>query len=334
MNNPLISVLMITYNHESFIAKAIESVLMQETNYSFELIIGEDCSTDNTHKIVLDYAQRYPDCIKVVTSEKNVGFVKNAYRTFLECRGKYIAFCEGDDYWNNSTKLQKQIDYLEKHSECGLICSDYDIYYTDTGKRIERVNHNSKRDPITLRNILYTLRGTSGIQTCTVVVRSDIYKKVLDSDPVFFQDPLQPCMDRPLWIGILMKSELAYIDESLATYNRLVHSATSRKNPSELLNISIRMKEQILYLIDKYNLSSEEKNTHVNDLWKRKLKLSFYESNIEMADECKDNLKKMSFIEYILYFGARYRLLNFLFSHFLNHFFRVIPPSNYNKVLD
>ena len=91
-NEPLVSVKMLTYNHEPYIAKAIECVLAQKTNFAFELVIGEDCSTDGTREIVFDYAQRFPEIIRVITSDQNVGMKKNSKRVNAALRGKYIAW--------------------------------------------------------------------------------------------------------------------------------------------------------------------------------------------------------------------------------------------------
>ncbi|MEA3499583.1 MAG: glycosyltransferase [Candidatus Marinimicrobia bacterium] len=121
-NKPFVSVSMITYNHEQYISKAIEGVLIQKTNFKFELVIGEDCSTDSTREIVFDYANKYSDIIKVIVSKENVGMQKNDLRTYKKCQGKYIAFCEGDDYWTDPHKLQKQVDFLESNSEYSM-CS-------------------------------------------------------------------------------------------------------------------------------------------------------------------------------------------------------------------
>lgn len=111
MDKPFVSVKTITYNHEKFIAQCIEGIMMQKTNFAFEYIIGEDCSTDSTMEIVQEYARRYPDVIRIITAEKNVGAVENDNRTDRACRGKYVAFCEGDDFWTDPYKLQKQVDF-------------------------------------------------------------------------------------------------------------------------------------------------------------------------------------------------------------------------------
>lgn len=112
-----VSVCMITYNHEAYIAEAIESVLMQKTDFPVELVIGEDCSTDGTRAIVLDYAARYPDRIRPLLPEKNLGVGLNSVATLEECRGQYVALLDGDDYWTDPLKLQKQVDFLEENPE-------------------------------------------------------------------------------------------------------------------------------------------------------------------------------------------------------------------------
>ena len=117
---PLVSVRVITYNHEKYIAQCIEGILMQKTDFPFEIIIGEDCSTDDTRKIVLEYGEKYPEKIRVIISEKNVGAVQNTLRVGDACRGKYQAYCEGDDYWIDPLKLQKQVDLMESDPDMSL----------------------------------------------------------------------------------------------------------------------------------------------------------------------------------------------------------------------
>lgn len=111
-NKPLVSVCMITYNHEKYIKDAIEGILMQKTSFPIELIIGEDCSTENTRKIVEDYAEKYPNLIFAQYSEKNLDMMNNFFNVLQAVRSKYIALCEGDDYWTDPLKLQKQVDFL------------------------------------------------------------------------------------------------------------------------------------------------------------------------------------------------------------------------------
>ncbi len=126
-----VSVHMITYNHAKYIAQAIESVLMQQTDFDFELIIGEDCSTDGTREIVIEYQRRYPHRIRALLPEKNLGVRRNSDEVFSNCRGEYIALLEGDDVWTDRHKLQKQVRFMDANrsfSMCGtatrvVVCS-------------------------------------------------------------------------------------------------------------------------------------------------------------------------------------------------------------------
>ncbi|MCJ8166332.1 glycosyltransferase [Pontibacter sp. E15-1] len=124
VTRPVVSVCMITYNHEKFITQAIEGVLKQKTQFPVELIIGDDCSTDSTRAICIDYQNRYPQIIKLRLPDTNLGVMPNFIENLKACGGKYIALCEGDDYWNNPTKLQCQIDFLEANPEYVLSFHD------------------------------------------------------------------------------------------------------------------------------------------------------------------------------------------------------------------
>lgn len=114
---PLVCVDMITYNQEKYIGQAIEGILMQKTNFKFVLIIGEDCSTDSTRSIVKEYQQNHPDKIILKLPEENLGMFYNETTNIEICKSKYIAWCEGDDYWTDPFKLQKQVDFLENNPD-------------------------------------------------------------------------------------------------------------------------------------------------------------------------------------------------------------------------
>lgn len=110
-----VSVAMITYNHEKYIAQAIESVLMQETDFEYEIVIGEDASTDGTRDIVRNYHKKHPDKIRILLHDRNIGANANTIQTRSACAGRYIAYLEGDDYWIDKRKLQKQAAFLDQH---------------------------------------------------------------------------------------------------------------------------------------------------------------------------------------------------------------------------
>lgn len=120
-SGPVVSVCMITYNHEKHIAQAIEGVLIQQTTFAIELVLAEDKSTDNTRKICEQYALQHPEIIRLLPSDKNLGMMPNFIRAHDVCLGTYIATCEGDDYWTDSLKLQKQVDFLDKNGKYSLV---------------------------------------------------------------------------------------------------------------------------------------------------------------------------------------------------------------------
>lgn len=124
---------MITYNHEKFIAQAVESVLMQKTTFPIELIIGEDCSTDGTRRIVQHYAKLRPDIVRSLLPLRNLGVHENLKSVLDACHGEYVALLEGDDYWTNPLKLQKQVQLLEAAKDCCMCAAKSEIWQITNG---------------------------------------------------------------------------------------------------------------------------------------------------------------------------------------------------------
>lgn len=179
---PLLSVALITYNQEEFIAECIEGMVNQKTDFSFEIVIGEDCSTDGTRAICKQYKEKYPELIRLILPESNLGMMGNWINTINSCESKYIAICEGDDYWIDENKLQKQVDFLENNPDytlCStasqLLAQIYGHYY----------NVDIKKDTLTTRDLL---EEDWGIMTATIVFRKDAlqmpdwFKKVKNGD--------------------------------------------------------------------------------------------------------------------------------------------------------
>ena len=127
--NPLVSILCVTYNHKDYIAQALDSFLMQKTNFKFQVIVGDDCSTDGTTDILKEYAKKYPDIIKPIFREKNIGATKNSLEVYSNAKTPYVAICEGDDYWIDEYKLQKQVDFLETHPDYSICFHPVKVVY-------------------------------------------------------------------------------------------------------------------------------------------------------------------------------------------------------------
>lgn len=174
---PMISVVMITYNHEAFIGEAIEGILMQLCDYEIELIIADDCSTDNTGNVVKQYIDTHPNgyWIKYSCHEKNKGMIPNFLWALQQAKGKYIALCEGDDYWLDSNKLNNQLEFLTTNPTCSFVCND-----------IMHINHNGEllQDrwpgiPSELRINCRLLGEEYPVATNTLFVRGDFLRKIL-----------------------------------------------------------------------------------------------------------------------------------------------------------
>ncbi len=162
-----LSICCITYNHEKFIAQAIESFLLQKTNFDVEIIIADDCSTDATGSICVGYKKKYPDKINLILRRKNIGMMDNFIGALINCAGEYIAICEGDDYWCDENKLQKQVDFLEAKPGYS-ICYHQCITLTDSG--IQHIENNRKKNHEF--NFLDSLYGKNGA-TLSIVYRSE-----------------------------------------------------------------------------------------------------------------------------------------------------------------
>lgn len=311
VREPVVSVEMITYNHEPYIAQAIEGVLQQEVDFPYELVISEDCSTDATHEIVLEYQKKYPDIIRVITSDKNVGASKNSIRNLKACRGKYIAYCEGDDYWHHPEKLQKQVNFLESNPDYGMVHSDYDKLIDRTGKIIESF-HKQNNVKIPADNFFEELLVKNFIATCTVCARSKLVKQVKLNNCGFDENWIS--CDRPLWVEISKYAKIGYIDESLAVYRRLEESASHSKDIKKMFALIKSSYAVRSYFIDKYGCSEKVQNIVARDYHRRILFYSFLlldEKNARKSFEflqTVENNRKERAKSYCLYFGSRNRL--------------------------
>jgi glycosyltransferase involved in cell wall biosynthesis len=133
---PKVSVAMVTYNQEKYIAQAVESVMMQQTSFDYEVVVGEDCSTDNTRQILLDLKQKYPEKLKLLLHDRNLGgFGNGNFRAALQaCRGQYLAILEGDDYWTSPHKLQKQVDALDRNPDWSICTHRVMVFFEDASQ--------------------------------------------------------------------------------------------------------------------------------------------------------------------------------------------------------
>lgn len=222
----LVSICCAAYNHSAYIRQCIEGFVMQKTNFRYEVLIHDDASTDGTQDIIREYERKFPEMIKPIYQKENQyckGGKISLRFNIPRAKGKYIAFCEGDDYWIDPLKLQKQVDFLEEHEDYGLICSDVHFYYQDDKTFIYDF-FEKKKYPIK-----YTfedfLEKAWFIGTCTW-----LYRKTLMPDLFDYNFKVG---DLPLLLEVSSRSKIKYLNETTAVYRVLKHSASHFPNFSK-----------------------------------------------------------------------------------------------------
>jgi glycosyltransferase involved in cell wall biosynthesis len=227
-SDPLVSVSCITYNHAKYIRGALEGFVLQKTDFPIEIIIHDDASSDGTADIIREYERKYPSLMNAIYQKENQfsrGKAISATFVWPRCRGKYIAICEGDDYWTDPLKLQKQVDVLEANPEYGLVHTELDHFHTVTG---EHVRNTWKTGGVYLQaGDIYDsllIGKDSMIYACTACFRSEFVKNNEDYSKMIKQGFIMG--DIPLWLHIASKSKIAYLSESTAVRNVLSYSAT------------------------------------------------------------------------------------------------------------
>lgn len=172
ISSPLVSICTRTYNLENFVAEALDSFLMQETDFPFEIVIDDDCSSDGTVEVIKEYMEKFPNLINANFLEKNIGVRMNFVQNLQRANGKYIAPCDGDDYWTDPLNLQKQVDFLEKNDEYVVTYSSLEPLFEE-GARVRSFNW-SRED----RDALEIQKKFLGTGICAVCFRNvDIIKE-------------------------------------------------------------------------------------------------------------------------------------------------------------
>ncbi|WP_431136685.1 glycosyltransferase family 2 protein [Psychroserpens mesophilus] len=227
MSKPLVSVVVITYNHENYIKQTLDSILSQNTDFDFEVVVGEDKSPDNT----LEVCKRYGDRITLIHSDENVGMIPNFIRTLEAAKGKYIAVCEGDDYWTDPLKLQKQVDFLESHPDYVICWTDYSILKDNGELTSTDFNFNEDVVEINYNNLFRPY--------CTYTLTSMFKQEAFDFE---LYKSLKYYKDNSLYVLLLREGKGAFLNFVSSVYRIHeggVFSLTSNyhKNYTSYLNI-------------------------------------------------------------------------------------------------
>ena len=222
INQPVVSVRCITYNHENYIAQALDGFLMQKTNFPFEVIVHDDASPDRTAGIVREYEKKYPAIIKAIYQTENQYSKRDGTiaRIMNEaCKGKYIALCEGDDYWIDENKLQMQVDFLEKNPEYGM-CFHNALKYDYTNNRKFMFNDENFKE-LTLKNLILEWH----IPTASIVLLREVMDKKMPAKGEY------PQGDILFHLAGFDFGKIYYFPQIMSVYRyNVVGSATSRSN--------------------------------------------------------------------------------------------------------
>lgn len=247
-----ISIACLTYNHVCFIEAALSSFLNQKIDVDYNIYIFDGGSADGTRQILLDYQEKYPDKINLIFPEIDPGATNSFYSLLDSCTGKFIAICEGDDYWIDEYKLHKQYKLLEGNSDIGLVHSDIDYLYNETKKLIVGINcfhqcHFEKCNEWQKASLVEDIiLGNYIIRTPTVMIRSTLYRQIrADMSPRICCD--FQMADTPLWIEFAKISKLFYLQDSMAVYRINKGSVSNPNDFSKLIRFRLSSAEYRLY---------------------------------------------------------------------------------------
>lgn len=246
---PLVSIDCCTFNHEKFIRSALEGFLMQKTDFTFEVLIHDDASTDQTAKIIREYEKIYPDIIKPIYQKENQYSKKvsigRKYQ-YPRVRGKYIAICEGDDYWIDPLKLQKQVDIIEANPDYSLCCHDAIMLWEDKQKQPKLFSPDKLPSRLGMEDIL----NDWIIPTASMLFRSDVINDLPEWDVNIING------DFLLQLWCAHHGKINYIDEAMCVYRKDIHGQSV--SATALYENKFRF-EQFYFLLDLFNKETNYK---------------------------------------------------------------------------
>lgn len=305
-NNVVVSIDTLSYNHAKYISQCLDGLLKQRTNFAFEILVCDDASTDDTAKLIHEYEEKYPNIVVPLYQKENKyskGIKMSATYQFPRAKGKYIAICEGDDYWIDENKLQMQVDFLEKNSEYGMCYTNFNIYYQNKKKfEYDLFTTQSEKFLKQYDSLEQWILKKGYIAPMTWVFR----KSLIDN-----YDSMNSCDGTYVLVAHFMaNSKILCLDKTTATYRVLEESASHSKSLEKLYKRHKNLREVQYKLIDKYNLDNLLKSKVDEDYCRRGIKLFVALNKKEDIDLC--NKFDWNFINKMILFCSK----NTLFCNF------------------
>lgn len=321
MNNEVkVSVCCLVYNHEKYLREFFEGIVNQKTNFKYEVIIHDDASTDNSQEIIREYEKKYPDIIKpIYQTENRYSKHLSPARLYVypKVKGKYIAFCEGDDYWTNQNKLQKQYDIMEKNPNCSICTHKVNFVYDD-GAYMDGFYPEEKMETGVYKGFdLVQNIPNYYFHTTSYFIRFDCFKKTyLEHDDVFFTSPVG---DVAMMYSAFSVGDCYYIDEVMSTYRRFSvgsWSNTQKKRSNRSDNLK-RLSNFLFAYADYYkNISRESPeliNTIVSNIEKTALNEEFW---ARILDNDYKAIKDKKYNDTIMKIGKTKKFMFRIFADF------------------
>ena len=254
----MVTIRCLTYNHEPYIRQCLDGFVMQKTNFRFEAIVHDDASTDGTAAIIREYAEKYPDIIRpIYETENQYSKHDGSIRKIMDAhtRGKYIAVCEGDDYWIDPLKLQKQVDFMEKHPEYTLSHTAFKFYYQNNSvfKEFENKKTEEYSEDLLISAILDD--NSYRIQTNTALYPFSIFQDILNENPFLFSGFFL-MGDTQLWCCLASRGKVHYLKDITAVYRVADGSACRSLIPKKKYRFHLSCWELRWYLFDKLKIKN------------------------------------------------------------------------------
>ena len=248
----LVIIRCITYNHAPYIRQCLEGFVMQKTNFRFEAIVHDDASTDGTADIIREYAEKYPDIIKPIYETENQyskhdGSIRRIIDAAMASTAKYVAWCEGDDYWTDPLKLQKQVDFLEANPNYSMCYTDVRYLYQHTGLFDDSISLSQKSD-ITTADLMQSNR----VHTLTALARAELLRKY-HSD-FLPQMPRFRMGDYPMWLWMSIQAPIYHIKEKCGDYRHLEESASHSKDVYRMYKFYLSFCDIRIYFNKRFKL--------------------------------------------------------------------------------